>query len=194
MYGKYRSTGTGVALEVDDQKNMYVRSCGGKLSEAALDGRLFSVCNQAAVAVTAALNTTWTGLGISNPLGSGKNAILHQFGWSQTVVSPAEGAFGLMTSDTTGFAAALTIKSCMPGSGTSVLYADDGATIATPILERVVGGSMEGAISTTPSLGPNIYNFDGSLILPPGRSIMTYHTVGMAAAFVFFFLWEEVEA
>jgi len=193
MYGKYRSTGTGVALEVDDRKNLYVRNCGGNLAEAALAGRLFSVCNQAAVAVTAALATTWTGLGIANPLGSGRNIILHQFGWSQTVVAPAEGAFGLMTSDTTGFAQALTVKSCFPGTGTSVVYADDGATIATPILERVVGGTMEGAISTIPSLGPNIYNFDGSMVLPPGRSVMTYHTIGMTAAFVFYFLWEEID-
>lgn len=165
---------------------------GGKLADAAIQGRLFSVCNQAAVAVTAALATTWTGLGVANPSGSGKILIFHEFGWAQTVVNPAEGAIGLMTTTDSGMAAALTIRSCRYGQGVSAAYADDGATIATPILERIVGGTMEGAITTVPSLCPNIYKIDGSIVLPPGRSLLTYHTIGGTASLAFHFLWEEV--
>jgi hypothetical protein len=165
---------------------------GGKLADAALTGRLFSVCNQGAVAVTAALATTWTGLGVANPTGSGKNLIFHEFGWAQTVVNPAEGAIGLMTTTDSGMAAALTVRSCMYGNGVSVAYADDGATIATPILERIVGGTMEGAISTIPSQCPSIYRIDGGIILSPGRSLLTYHTIGGTASLVFYFVWEEV--
>ena len=163
-------------------------------AEAALAGRLFSVSNQGAVAVTAALNTTWTGLGVCNPTGSGKILIMHEFGWSQTVVNPAEGAIGLMTATDTGFAAALTARCCRYGYATSVAYCDDGATISTPVLERLCGGTMEGAITTVPSLCPNVVRLDGSIILDPGRSVMTYHTIGGTASLAFYFIWEEVSA
>ena len=165
---------------------------GGRLTDAAIQGRLFSVCNQAAVAITAALATTWTGLGVANPSGSGKNLIFHEFGWAQSVVNPAEGVIGLMTSTDSGMAAALTVKCAMAGKGVSVAYADDGATIATPILERVCGGTMEGAITTIPGMPITIYRIDGGIILPPGRSLLTYHTIGGTASLVFHFVWEEV--
>ena len=174
-----------------DQLGALITSKG--LAEAAIEGRLFSVCNQAAVAVTAALATTWTGLGLCNPTGSGKLFIVHEFGWAQTVVNPAEGAIGLMTSDDTGFAAALTAKCARDGYKVSSAYCDDGATIATPVLLRVVGGTMEGAITTIPSLTPNIYKVNGSITLAPGRSVMTYHTIGGTASLVFHFVWEEID-
>ena len=174
-----------------DQLGALITSKG--LAEAAIEGRLFSVCNQAAVAVTAALATTWTGLGLCNPTGSGKLLIVHEFGWAQTVVNPAEGAIGLMTSSDTGFAAALTPKCARDGYKSSSAYCDDGATIATPILLRIVGGTMEGAITTIPSLTPNIYKVNGSIVLAPGRSVMTYHTIGGTASLVFHFVWEEID-
>ncbi len=99
-----------------------------------------------------------------------------------------------MTSDETGFADSLTAKSAMSGQGTSIAYCDAGAIIATPILERVCGSTMEGAISTQVQLAPNIVEIDGSIILPPGRSVMTYHSIGGTASLIFHFLWEEVTA
>jgi len=166
---------------------------GGRYTEAALAGRLFSVANQAAVAVTAGLATTWTGLGIANIAASTKNLVIHEFGWSTDVVNPAEGVVGLMTSTHIGFAAALTAKSAYAGTGTSVAYCDDGATLTTaPVLERICGSTMEGAISTVPQLNVNLYHVNGSIILAPGRSVMTYHSIGGTASMMFYFLWEEV--
>jgi len=165
----------------------------GRYTEAALAGRLFSVANQAAVAVTAAYALTWTGLGIANIAASTKNLVIHEFGWSTDVVNPAEGVVGLMTGTHVGFVAALTAKSAFSGTGTSVAYCDDGATLTTaPVLERVCGSTMEGAISTVPQLNANIYHVNGSIILAPGRSVMTYHSIGGTASLIFYFLWEEV--
>lgn len=180
-------------LRVDEFGRLLVASGGGAMAEAAKAGRLFSVANQAAVATTAALATTWTGLGISNPSGSGKNAILHEFGAALAVIGSDEGVYGLMTSDTTGFADSLTAKNALPGGASSVLYADAGATIATPILERIVATYGTGAITTSMLYGPGVYRMDGSYVLPPGRSIMTYTTTATTAAFVFHFVWEEVD-
>lgn len=196
MYGKVGaqslSSGASGPLRLDVDGAMVTRNIAGKYREAALAGRLFSVANQAAVATTAALATTWTGLGVCNPTGTSKNLIIHEFGWALSVVGSDDGVVGLMSSDDTGFAAALTAKCAMNGAGTSVAYCDDGATIATPILERVCGTIGTGATTTQISVPQSVYQVDGSIILPPGRSIMTYTTTATTAGAVFFFLWEEV--
>ncbi len=196
MYGKVGAqalaSGSSGPVRLDADGALIARLSAGKYRDAALAGRLFSVANQAAVATTAALATTWTGLGISNPTGSGKNIILHEFGWALSVVGPDDGVVGLMTSTDTGFAAALTAKAAKSGSGTSIAFCDDGATISTPILERICGAIGTGATTTQISVPQSIYQVDGSIILPPGRSVMTYTTTATTAAAVFFFLWEEV--
>ena len=188
------TTGSNVPAEGDQLNQLIVLAQGGRLQRACEEGRLFVVASQAAVAVTAGLATTWTGLGVANPTGSGKNLIMHEFGWSTNVVNPAEGVVGLMTATDTGFAAALTARSCFFGTGTSVAYCDDGATISTPVLERICGSTMEGAITTAPQLTVNVIDLKGSLILAPGRSVLTYHSVGGTASLMFHFLWEEVSA
>jgi hypothetical protein len=177
-----------------DSNQLIVLAQGGGLERACIEGRLFSVANQAKVATTAAFATTWTGLGISNPSGSGKNLILHEFGAELQIASDAAGVVGLMTSDTTGFAAALTIRNCLDGTeaaNASIAYADDGATIATPVLRRVCGTYGTAAITAMQLLGPQIYKINGALVIPPGRSVMTYTTTATTAAFVFHFVWEE---
>lgn len=178
----------------DNAGNLYVRNIAGKYEDAALNGRLFSAANQAAVATTAALATTWTGLGIANPTGSGKLIVLHEFAWGLSVVGPAAGALGLMTSTDSGFAAAITPKCTRNAYATSVAYVDDGATIATPVLDRIVSTYGTGAITTWQGAGPQVYKIDGSIVLAPGRSVMTYTFAACTAAFIFSFLWEEINA
>jgi hypothetical protein len=178
------------ALRVDPQSGLVL--AGGRYAEAAMAGRLFSIANQAAVATTAALATTWTGLGVCNPAGSGKNLIIHEFGWALTVIGSDEGGVGLMTADDTGMADALTSRSCKYGAGSSVAYCDNGATIGTPVLERIYGTYGTGAITTAMLYAPTVVELNGSIILPPDRSILTYTTTATTAAFVFHFLWEEV--
>lgn len=191
MYGK-TSAGLGLPVLVDSDGKLITVPGGGRLADAAINGRLFSVANQAKVAVTAALATTWTGLGVANPTGSGKLLVLHEFGWSTDVVNPAEGVVGLMTATDTGFAQNLAARCARNGYATSVAYCDDGATISTPVLERICGSTMEGAISTVVQNNVNIYRIDGSIVLAPGRSILTYHSIGGTASLLFHFVWEEI--
>lgn len=191
MYGKTRQ---GVALPALVSSDGVLLRASGKYADAALSGRLFSAANQAAVATTAALATTWTGLGIANPTGSGKLFILHEFAWGLSVVGPAAGALGLMTSTDSGFASAITPRSSKYAQGSSVAIVDDGATIGTPVLERIVSTYGTGAITTWQGAGPQVYVIDGSIILPAGRSLLTYTFAATTAAFIFSFLWEEVNA
>jgi hypothetical protein len=189
---KNRKTGGMIPLESDAFRNLLVKVSGGNLSEAALAGRLFSVANQAKVAITAGLGTTWTGLGLCNPSGSGKIFIVHEFGWASDIVNPAEGVIGLMTATDTGMAAAIAARCTRNAKAVSKAYCDDGATISTPVLERICGGTMEGAITTAPDTCVKIVDLKGSIILDPGRSLLTFHSIGGTASLLFHFVWEEV--
>ena len=120
--------------------------------------------------------------------------ILHQFGWALSVVGSDEGILGLMAVTDGGFAAALTVRCAKYGGGASIALADDGATIVSPVLERVVSTYGTGAITTWQGAGPQVYEIDGSIVLPAGRGICTYTTTATTAAFQFSFLWEEVPA
>src|SRR3990167_1809891 len=59
----------------------------GKYGELARRGLMFSAANVAAKATSVALTTTYTGLCISNPAGSGKNLVMLGF---QYAISVAE--------------------------------------------------------------------------------------------------------
>lgn len=165
---------------------------GDRLIEAALDGRLFQVANQTNVTTTAALATTWTGLGVGNPATSGKDYIFHEFGWAQEVAFNTEGSYGLMIATVGDMAAAITARGAKWGYGSTDALCDDGATIGTPILVRHFGSSMEGAISTVPSLTGNIYDLRGTIIIPPGYALLTYTFAIQTSSVLFHFVWEEV--
>jgi len=191
MYGQ-DVNGVGRPPLVDSSRRLVVAGGGGSLSEAALAGRLFSVCNQTNVTTTAALATTWTGLGVGNPATSGKDYIFHEFGWAQEVVMNTEGAFGLMVATVGDMAQAIVPRCAKYGYATTVALTDNGATIGTPILIRVFGSSMEGAITTVPSLGGNIYDLKGSIVIPPGYALLTYTFAIQTTSVQFHFVWEEV--
>lgn len=162
------------------------------LLEAVLEGRVFSVANQAGVALTAALATTWTGLGVANPSTSGKNMIVHKFGVSGTIANSADGAIGLMFANTTGF----TTQSIVPqnrklgGPGSSMLTSA-GATIGTPILLETGGSVGTLAVTGYSVIQPVKIDVDGTIIVPPGYAIMSYSTKAINAGPICHFVYEE---
>lgn len=186
------ANGTVNPLRMDTDGALIVKNGGGKYAEAARAGRLFSVCNQTNVTTTAALATTWTGLGVGNPATSGKDYIFHEFGWAQEVVMNTEGTVGLMVATVGDMAQTITPRCAKYGASTTVALTDNGATIGTPILIRVFGSTMEGAISTVPSLSGNIYNIDGSIVIPPGYALLSYTFAIQTTSIQFHFVWEEV--
>jgi hypothetical protein len=179
-------------LRTTEDGSLAVSNAGGKYAEAARAGRLFSVCNQTNVTTTAALATTWTGLGVGNPATSGKDFIFHEFGWAQEIIMNTEGVVGLMVATVGDMAQAIVPRCAKYGYATTVALTDNGATIGTPILIRVCGSTMEGAITTVPSLNPNIYQIDGSIVIPPGYALLTYTFAIQTSSIQFHFVWEEV--
>lgn len=172
------------------QGDMITSDLHGKCYEQAYRGNMFRIANQAAVSTTAALATTWTGLAISNPAGSGVNAVINFFTCQQFAAGTA-GAVGIMTG--AGAAAgSLVPKNALIGGPTGKVTASAGATIATPVLDIVLG--TLGSIATT-GYGLEqglVSDLGGSIIVPPGFFAASYTTAATTTALIFGFQWEEV--
>ena len=198
MYGKVGvqalSLGSSGPVRLNTEGAMVVEIGGAKYTEDARRGRLFSLCNQAAVAITAALATTYTGLVIMNPAGSGKNAELLGMGVSSTVAVPTATALGLMTGTMTAVASTLTPKNRLIGGAASVMHGEDSCTIGTPVLDFAAFTGWTEATTAGSIAGPFWLDLDGNTILPPGAFAAWYSTAANSAAFLCSSLWREVDA
>ena len=201
MYGKMgRQTltdGTGGPVRLDRDGNLAVVNYGSKYYDAVMAGRMFAAANQAAVAVTAAFANRYTVIVIENPTVAGKNINLHEVSYASTVAVPTATALGLMTGTDAGDAAAAIaarnrLKSA--SAATSVAYVDNGCTLTgTPVLEQLFTTAWTEATTAGSLAQPNVVKLDGSLILTPGYYAAIYSTAANTAAFLFGFLWEEVD-
>lgn len=194
MYGKTR-TGIGLAPIVDSEGILLNKPGGGRYADAALNGRLFCAAMQTATTTSTTLNTTFVGLGLCNPTGSGKLIIVHEFSYAATAALTAETLLALATTTDSGFAADITPRCCRNAYATSIAIVDKGATIVAPVIERIIATLGQGADSVL--LGgapPNIVRLDGSIILAPGRAVVTDTTVATGAVMQFGYLWEEIDA
>jgi hypothetical protein len=192
---KYRIAGTQIPLEVDTRKNLLVAQGSAKYTEAALAGRLFTCAMQTATTTSTSLNTTFVGLALVNPTGSGKIIIVHRFSYAATAALTAETLLGLATTTDSGFAAGLTPRCCRYGYASSIAYVALSATIVAPVVERILCTLGQGADSV--QLGgapPNMFDLDGSMILDPGRAVVTNTTAATGAVMQFGYVWEEVTA
>lgn len=181
--------GPGSILRQGNLGDMIVSELHGRYYEQALRGNMYRIASQAAVTTTAALATTWTGLAISNPTGSGVNAVINLFTCAQSLAGVAS-AIGIMTG--AGAAAGTLVpKNAIVSGTTGKVTASAGATIATPVLDTIVGNI--GSVATTGyGLTPGlVVDLGGSIIIPPGFFAATYTTLANAGC-LFSFQWEEV--
>ena len=163
-----------------------------KLYRAAIEGRLFSVANQAAVAVTAAFATTFTGLAVGNPAGSGVDCILVNMSFGNTVEGISVGTVGIMGA-AGSITASLVPKNHMMDGAASKCTATAGQTIATPALWRLVGHTGTGAV-TTWRAGVVSCDLNAPIVIPPGYFWATYCFALAAASIQFSFSWEEAKS
>ena len=169
---------------------LVVQKLHGDFYEQSYRGNSYAVANQAGVSTTAALATTWTGLAISNPSGSGVNLVVNRFTCAQVAAGVA-GAVGIMTGAGSA-AGSLTPRNRIVSGPASKAVASAGATIGAPVLEEVYGSL--GSLATT-GYGLQsalIVPINGSLIVPPGYFAASYTTAATTTALIFGFLWEEV--
>ena len=174
------------------QGDQLVSELHARYYEQVYRGNIFSLCTQGTgVTTTAALATTWTGLGVANPIGSGVNLVLNKFGVAQFAVGAAA-TIGIM-GGVGVIASTLTPQNRFIGSGiVSKANGSAGATISTPVL---IGsfGSLGSLATTGYGLINGIYiDLEGSIIVPPGSFITSYTSIITTSALQFHFAWEEV--
>ncbi len=193
--GKAVNGNTNIPVLLDNQGNLLVSEYHGQYYNAAynggIPGNMFGVANQAAVTTTAALNTTWTGLSVANPTGSGVNLEMLYMTVGQFAVGAA-GAVGYMTGIGAS-AGSLTARNAVVGGKTSSAVCSAGSTLGgTPVLEEVIGSI--GSLATTGyGLMPGLIgDLRGKIIIPPGAFIASYTTVATTTALIFGFKWLEV--
>jgi hypothetical protein len=149
---------------------------------------------------TVGLATTYTGLLLSNPIGSAVNLVLNKCGYAFTVAFPAGSAVGLFTgfNGSTNVTHTATVQprnqlfNGAAGGGRGLL--DSSATMPTaPTLNTLFGAGLTGAITTTPFGLAGLVELEGSLILTPGAYAGFYtSTISGAAGSFLSFSWEEV--
>ena len=166
----------------------------GDYSDAAINGRLFCAAMQTPTTTSTTLNTTFVGLALCNPSTSGKLFIVHEFSYAATAALTAEVLLALATTDSTGFAADITPRCCRYGYAASSAIVDKSATITAPVIERIIATLGQGADSV--QLGgapPNIVKLNGSIVLAPGRAVVTDTTAATGVVMQFGYLWEEID-
>jgi len=194
MYGQ-TTAGVGRPPLIDADRKLVVVNGGGKYADAALNGRLFYCANQTPVNTSTTLNTTFVGLGICNPTGSGKNIVVHEFGYALDQAAAGALVLALATTTDSGWAADLTVRCTRNAYATSIAYASDGSiTIVAPVIVKIIASFGDSATTTWPNLS-GLVDLGGSIILAPGRSLVTDTTIATGATSIqFSFMWEEIDA
>lgn len=174
------------------QGETLVSELHGRYYEQTFRAVMFSVCTQGTgVTTTAALATTFTGLAVGNPTGSGVNLVLNKFTCAQFAVGAAA-TIGIM-GGAGAITASLTPQSRIIGGGfVSKATATAGQTISTPVLIATFGEA--GSLATTGyglQAGISV-DLEGSVIIPPGSFVASYTSIVTTTALQFSFAWEEV--
>ena len=187
---------TNPVLRLGNMVDLIVSELHGRYYERAYRKTSFGGANQAAQAVTAAFATTYTGICLYNPNGSGYNANLLKVGVGNTVVWPAASVLGVMvgqsTTAMTGITA-LTPRSKNVGSSAAPVCGLASAVTlpVAPTLDTVLASI--GTVATTAyETTPGLFDLEGGILLPPGAFACVYSTVALTAAGVFSMAWEEV--
>jgi len=166
----------------------------GRYYETCYRRALFNAATQAATTTTVALATTYTGLVLSNPVGSQVNLVLGKVGIALSVAPVAISALGLMV----GYNSGTNVTHTTPGTPRSLYFGvgatgvglvDTSATLPTaPVLVHpLMNGFTAGAL---PSAAPSLIDVEGGLILPPGAYAAIYSLTAVIG--LFSFAWEEV--
>ncbi len=194
--------GTELPLRVGSQGDQIVSQLHGERHEAATRGTIFHVASQAAATTSAAFATTYTGLCISNPIGSGIKISLLKIGYSFIVAQGTGGnSVGLMV----GYNAATAVTHTTPStsiqssivganSPTAVAKVDTAATLPTaPYAVKIFGSVGTGAITVAMTNAMTEVDLKGEVILMPGAYAALFTLIASgSSSLLASFTWEEV--
>ena len=183
--------GANVDVRQGHTGELVIQQLHGRYFETMARGAVYSAANQAAQAVSVALATTYTGLMVYNPIGSGVMLVLNKvkaaLAAAPVAVAPIGLISGVQTAAPTGLTA-LTVRSNQVGNasaGKGVAYS--AATIATPVWHQMLeGGFTAGALPPAAMLS----DLEGMIGIIPGGFV----AIGAVTAISIFgsVAWEEV--
>lgn len=168
----------------------------GRYYESAYRKQMFSA-SAAGVTTSAGTTTTFTGLAVSNPIGSSVNLAVNKVGAGFSVALAAGAVVGVMagysTVNTTNTTTTVARSNIFTGGAGGVATAITSGTLTgTPTVVAVLGSAGSGAL-TTYAFAPQQFDFEGSLIIPPGGYVASYtSTASGAAGATFSIQWEEI--
>lgn len=179
---------------LDKANSLLISQNHGLRYNAAYTGVLFTGTNTAAATTSVGLATTYTGLCLSNPAGSGKNLELRNVGARLVVISAAVTELSLIT----GYAAGgITVHTTPATVQTAIIGA--AATAAVGLLDAactLVGTPAWGAPIGGPGVAAGVFaamiDFQGGLIIPPGGYVAIGSNIASpASGFLGTFEWAE---
>lgn len=161
--------GSQVPIRLGHTGESVVQQLHGRYAETMMRGAVYSAANQAAQAVSVALSTTYTGLMLYNPLGSGVILVPLKVKYALSVAPAAIATLGLIsgvqTSAPTGLTA-LTVRSNQIGNATSGKgLAYSAATIATPVWHQQMFDGFTAAALPNPV---GVLDLEGMIGILPG--------------------------
>lgn len=176
-----------------------VADAHGRYMSASLEGRVFTAQNVAAQAVSVALNTTYTGLCLSNPAGSNRLLALLAANYALSVAPAAISSLHLIAGYSSAGIVTHTTPLAAPGPQSSIITGginqancvadvDSACTLVNPYYLMPMGSGFTAAAlyATTPGW----IDIGGSIIIPPGGWVAW----GALTAVTGFggFMWEEI--
>lgn len=162
---------SGAALRASRTRASVVTDAHPRYYEAAARGVSFSAANQAAQAVSVALATSYTGLLLYNPLGSGKLLLPTKVKYALSVAPAAIATIGLLggysaTGGVTAQTTKLTVQSNLIGNvGTGAGIVLSAATIVTPTWIFQLEDGFTAAALPNPTL---LTDLEGLFAVAPG--------------------------
>lgn len=173
-----------------------VQALHGRYYEQAIRGGIFYAANQAVATTTVGLATTYTGLVLSNPVGSPVNLVLLKASMMQSVIQATQVeaygiALGFNASTNVTHTAAITPQPSKVGSGAvAQAKVDSSATLPTA---PVYAAFLQNTTTATSNGMGTMVDFEGSVILLPGAYALWVTPAQASVAGLWFsFLWEEV--
>ncbi len=193
MYGKTEA-GVGLPVLVDSSGKLITVD---DFAQAALEGNCFYGTNQTGCVWTVELATTYTGLCVSNPIGSGKILKIHFAGYSEIVaptgINDAWLAGGYHASTDVVAGVAGTARNLRLGGAVGTGKVWTGATL--PVAPTYILPIQTGHTAAALSGGsPCLQRIGGIISVPAGGFvIIACFTIGVAVGAKGAILWEEID-
>lgn len=169
------ASGSNVPVRQGNLGEAIVTELNGKYYEQAVRGNMFYAVNSAAQALSLSGTTTYTGLTVANPTGSGKNLHICKAGWATTIAITGVGAVvlgtGATVAQTTGSSTGPVPTVLGSGAasvakvGASCTYGSNPAILRPLVgIHWITGGTSVAPIFTMEDIA-------GEIIVAPGQQV-----------------------